>query len=635
MCALAVAALLATPSAVADPPTLSGVPSDMTLEATSSSGALATWTDPTASDGDGNPTTVECSPASGSTFPLGTTTVTCTATDTVTGDTTSASFTVTVQDTTPPTVTVPGATTAEASGPSGVAVTFSASASDVVSGSLTPSCSPASGSTFPLGSTSVTCTATDGAGNSGSASFTVTVQDTTPPTVTVPGATTAEASGPSGVAVTFSASASDVVSGSLTPSCSPASGSTFPLGSTSVTCTATDGAGNSGSASFTVTVQDTTPPVLSGVPANRRAEADGASGSRVSYPLPTAVDTVSGPVPVGCAPPPGSLFPLGDTAVGCSAADGSGNVAGGGFTVTVVDTTAPTLNVPRPVTLSSSGAATLSRTDQRVRAFLRAATARDIVDGPVPVENNAPDVFPLGKTEVTFTAGDKAGNRAAGRSAITVVRFGAVPPAVVDRTPPADVKTLRARAGDRSVELTWVPPPDAARVEISRSPGRGRQPSSVVFSGPGSRYLDRGLLNGVEYRYVVVAVDAAGNRAAGVAIRAVPKKALLFAPAEGAVVTAPPLLRWAKVAGATYYNVQLYRVRKSSRPGTAALTKILSAWPDRPELRLQRTWTFDRKRQRLTPGRYVWFVWPGFGPRAAARYGDLLGQSTFTVSASA
>ena len=96
---------------------------------------------------------------------------------------------MTVQDTTPPVLTVPGPITIEATGPGGAVVTYSGvSATDTVSGNLTPSCSPASGSTFPVGTTTVNCTATDGSGNSTSRSFTVTVRDTTPPTLTLLGA---------------------------------------------------------------------------------------------------------------------------------------------------------------------------------------------------------------------------------------------------------------------------------------------------------------------------------------------------------------------------------------------------------------------------------------------------------------
>jgi hypothetical protein len=58
--------------------------------------------------------------------------------------------------------------------------------------------------------------------------------------------------------VTYSASATDLVDGTVVPSCSPASGSTFGFGTTTVTCTATDAAGNTASEDFAVTVRPLT-----------------------------------------------------------------------------------------------------------------------------------------------------------------------------------------------------------------------------------------------------------------------------------------------------------------------------------------------------------------------------------------
>ena len=78
--------------------------------------------------------------------------------------------------------------------------------------------------------------------------------DTTKPVVVVPNNISVEATSAAGAAVTFTATATDVVTSPLTPSCTPASGSTFGLGTTTVNCSATDAAGNKGTASFTVTV---------------------------------------------------------------------------------------------------------------------------------------------------------------------------------------------------------------------------------------------------------------------------------------------------------------------------------------------------------------------------------------------
>jgi uncharacterized protein YjbI with pentapeptide repeats len=107
-----------------------------------------------------------------------------------------------------------------------------------------------------LGATKVDCSATDKAGNKATGSFTVTVQDITPPALKLPADITTEATSASGAAVTYEASAFDAVNGSVVVTCTPASGSTFPLGATKVDCSATDKAGNKATGSFTVTVQD-------------------------------------------------------------------------------------------------------------------------------------------------------------------------------------------------------------------------------------------------------------------------------------------------------------------------------------------------------------------------------------------
>jgi hypothetical protein len=311
------------------------------VEASGSGGAVVTYTPPTATDLVSGNVAVNCSPASGSTFGLGTTAVNCSATDAA-GNTANSSFNVTVQDTTGPTLALPGNITAEATSASGATVSYSASAEDVVDGSVAVNCSPASGSTFGLGTTAVNCSATDAAGNTGSASFNVTVQDTTPPALTVPANIMTEATGPSGATVTYSASALDAVDAAPLVSCSPASGSTFGIEVTTVSCTATDNSGNtSAPQSFTVTVQDTTPPVVEPHDNITNQEAAGPAGASVIFFSPNANDIVDGLLATACSPASGSTFPLGTTTVTCSVTDEHGNSASGTFTVEVVDTTAP------------------------------------------------------------------------------------------------------------------------------------------------------------------------------------------------------------------------------------------------------------------------------------------------------
>lgn len=235
------------------------VPSDVIAEATSAAGAVVTFS-VSANDNKDGPVPAVAMPSSGGTFPLGTTAVGVAASDAA-GNTATAEFDVIVVDTTPPVVTAPANITAEATSAAGAAVSYSASATDIVDGSTAVTGSPASGSTFPLGTTSVALSSSDSRGNTGGASFSVTVQDTTAPALTVPANQVLEATGATGAVATFAASATDAV-GVVSLTSSAASGSTFPIGTTTVTVTATDAAGNATSGSFTVTVRDTTAPAF-------------------------------------------------------------------------------------------------------------------------------------------------------------------------------------------------------------------------------------------------------------------------------------------------------------------------------------------------------------------------------------
>lgn len=158
-------------------------------------------------------------------------------------------------DTVAPAFSLPANITAEAANANGVVVTYSASASDSGgSGVASSSFLPATGGTFPIGTTTVNATATDNAGNTSTGSFTVKVQDTTPPVVTVPANLTVPATGANGASVSFTVSASDVVDGAVTATPDHASGSVFPLGTATVNVSASDSRNNARHASFTVTV---------------------------------------------------------------------------------------------------------------------------------------------------------------------------------------------------------------------------------------------------------------------------------------------------------------------------------------------------------------------------------------------
>ncbi len=180
-------------------------------------------------------------------------------------DQTPATFMWTV-DTTPPVFTVPANLTVEATGPGGAAVAFSvpATATDNIDGAgVDPVlCDAASGALFHLGLTTVTCRAQDRAGNAAVASFTITVRDTTAPTLSLPGTVTVVATSPAGANVVYSVSAVDAVEGVTAVVCVPTSGTVFPIGMTTVSCATQDTRGNAASGAFQIVV---TPPMNVGL----------------------------------------------------------------------------------------------------------------------------------------------------------------------------------------------------------------------------------------------------------------------------------------------------------------------------------------------------------------------------------
>ena len=158
-------------------PTLT-VPASFSVEGNVTGGWTADWSGVTATDVEDDPDpTPTCIPAAGSVVSLGTHTISCSVTDSA-GATTPGSFDVTVVDTTAPALSgVPSDIHVTIGDPSGAAVSFATpTATDVVDPSPAVGCSPASGFTFPVGTTDVTCTATDGNGNASNASFSVVVQ---------------------------------------------------------------------------------------------------------------------------------------------------------------------------------------------------------------------------------------------------------------------------------------------------------------------------------------------------------------------------------------------------------------------------------------------------------------------------
>lgn len=190
----------------------------------------------------------------------------------------------------------------------------------------------------------------------------------------------------------------------------------------------------------------------------------------------------------------------------------------------------------------------------------------------------------------------------------------------VDTTPPAPVTGSHAAVGYRRLVLSWTAPADADHVVVLRGTGAKKAATSQVYSGPASSYTQARFANARFHRYSITSFDKAGNASPSVQVD-VPASALLLAPADGAMLHAkkPQLFRWRAIPKATYYNIQLWRGGR----------KLLTVWPRKPAFRLRASWRSRGHRYRLTRGAYTWYVWPGFGPLAKGRYGDLAGHASF------
>jgi hypothetical protein len=257
-------------------------------------------------------------------------------------------------------------------------------------------------------------------------------------------------------------------------------------------------------------------------------------------------------------------------------------------TVTVkVDTTPPTILAPTPSRPPDYGGWWNSPLDFKFSG--RDATSGIAACDKVPYAG--PD---SAVAQMIGGCRDVAGNAA---TIAVPLKYDATPPSVADAE--ADPKNARVR-------VRWVPSPDVVRTEVTRVAGRVGLPLTLSLGGTTSSFTDTGLVNGVTYNYTIRVFDSAGN--SSVATTAGVPRAPVF-----------PLLRWRRVRGADYYNVQLFRDGR----------KILSAWPRHARLQLKPSWTFRGHRYHLTGARYRWYVWPGYGSRGNERYGRMIRTATF------
>jgi len=376
-------------------------PDSLSVDAT----GATTMVDPgTATATDAVDGVLTATPDNSGPYPLGNTTVTWSATDS-NGNTATATQLITITDTGPPVVTPPANIATEATGPATPIDPGAAGAIDAVDGTLV-AVADKSGP-YPVGITTVIWSATDTAGNTGTATQTITINDTSGPVVAAPANMSIEASGATTLVATGVATANDIVDGPLPPVASLSG--PFPVGITTINWSATDSSGNSATAVQTVTVTDSIAPVVT-APGDITASATGAS-TTVDPGTASATDRVDGAL-TAIADNTGP-YPAGITLVTWSATDSEGNTGTATQTITLNDNGAPVVTAPANVTAEATGVNTL--------VSLGTATATDAIDGTLTTSPDNPGPYPPGATTVTWSATDAAGNTGVAMQTVLIV----------------------------------------------------------------------------------------------------------------------------------------------------------------------------------------------------------------------
>jgi uncharacterized repeat protein (TIGR01451 family) len=249
-----------------------------------------------------------------------------------------------------------GSNMVNSSGQAGAIVTFANATTSGTCGTITST--PASGSFFAVGSSVVTQEASTGQ----ECSFIVTVVDDDAPTISCPANITVnETSAGAGAAVNYTGLSASDNGGTPTITCQEGtdnrpSGSTFAVGTHTITCTATDEDNNTSPAcSFDITV-NAAPACALTPPANVSVNSPAnACGTNVTYDSPTADSNCASGTTISCDHASGSFFAVGETVVTCTSSPDGATTS---FTVTVNDVTGPVPDVATLPTVTGECTAT-------------------------------------------------------------------------------------------------------------------------------------------------------------------------------------------------------------------------------------------------------------------------------------
>ena len=539
------------------------------------------------------------------------------------GESAVASFPWTIDTTPPPVPTIASHASVVASSTTTFAFTSTGASSfqcHVDSAAFATCSSGLSVGPFADGPHTFFVRALDDAGNaSNPASFPWTIDTTPPPVPTIASHASVVASSTTTFAFTSTGASSfqcHVDSAAFATCSSGLSVGPFADGPHTFFVRALDDAGNaSNPASFPWTI-DTAPPVLSIT--SKPSDPSGVATAHFEFAATDATSVtfqcqLDSGAPQSCATPPGQDYAGLVSArhtMTLTGTDAAGNSSTAPYSWTV-DTINPVVTIAQaPTNPTNQTSPSFSFSSSKASSSFQCR-----LDGGAFSKCTSPTTYASlkgGSHSFSVRATDPIGHT----GPTTTYTW------TIDLTPPGQVRSLRKTIQYGRLTLAWVLPTDADfdHVQVLVSKGAKKNAQSVAYAGKATQYTDGRFKNGTSYRYAIVSYDHLGNASQPFRVT-VAASVLLLSPRNGSTLRSPPRLRWSSVPKATFYNVQLYR----------GGSKILSAWPRAASLRLKRHWSYSGRHYRLKKGQYQWFVWPGFGPRAKDRYGQLLGQSAFRV----
>lgn len=340
----------------------------------------------------------------------------------VTDPTSGGTITVIAPDITSPTLTVPYDRTFEATAINTslrlIQIGMATATDDRDSNPIITNNAPTS---FPIGDTTITYTATDISGNFATGIQIITIQDTTNPVFSTINDITKEATNTNTPVTITNPTVTDIFSVSITNN----STGSYPLGDTLILFTATDSNGNIATNTQRITIQDTTSPLIT-IPNNVIIEA---TAINTPYTVSNANATDIFNVNITNNAP--NTFDLGNTTIIHTATDSTGNNSTGIQTVTIQDTTPPTITVPNDISVNQNETVTLGT-----------PIIYDIFD--VTITNNSTGIFPIGDTIIQWIATDSNGNISTETQTVTVI--------TLEKPSPV---TIKSNPKDNSMILYW------------------------------------------------------------------------------------------------------------------------------------------------------------------------------------